>query len=276
VNAEILSNVLPEGHRSAFDAIASEYDRIFTHSLLGTAQRTLVHEALRRHLREGQRVLDLNCGTGEDAVYLASAGMSVVGCDISGRMINVAREKASCSAHGSKIEFRVCANEDLEALSEDGFFDAALSNFGGLNCVSDLAGVAHKLSHLLRPGGKVFLCVMGRYCAWEMIWYAVHGRWRKAFRRLSRQGTRANILGADFAVHYPSVNEMRRAFAPWFRLQSWRGIGVVLPPSWMESHLRAHPSFVELLTHIDRWFGGVPLFRGFADHILIQLVREEL
>ena len=262
----------PQG--AAFDAIAYDYDRIFTHSILGKAQRLLVHEALRGHFRKGQRVLDLNCGTGEDAIHLASQGVSVLACDVSERMLEIARIKAA--AHGSELtlDFAVCANEDLNALHDRAPFDGVLSNFGGLNCTADLAGVARSLVHLVRPGGEVFLCMLGPFCAWEIFWYSVRAQWRKAFRRMKPGGAEAKIGAAGIRVYYPTVRAIQNAFASSFELVSWRGVGVVLPPSWMEPLFQHHPALVSLLTRVDRTLGRAPVFRAAADHILFHFVRE--
>ena len=275
MTAETASEILPSlPQTAAFDGLAQDYDRIFTYSLLGRAHRSLVHEVLSRHLSKGQRVLDLNCGTGEDAIYLASLGMSVLACDISVRMVEVAHQKAERSGYGSDVELMVCANEHLDDLADRGPFDAILSNFGGLNCTADLEQVASELSRLVRPGGKVFLCMIGRICAWEILWYATRGKWRKGFRRLSPGGTRASIGGTSIDVHYRSVSDIR-AFAPSLQLESWRGIGVVLMPSWLASGFQKREWLIDLLKRIDRWVGALPLFRGLADHILFQFVREE-
>lgn len=261
--------------RPAFDAIAAEYDQIFAYSTLGRAQRSLVHEALRGCFREGQRILDLNCGTGEDAIHLASQGISIVACDISERMIAVARHKASGRRSGAPITFAICANEHLDNLERHAPFDGVLSNFGGLNCTADLAQVARALSALVRPGAEVFLCMLGPVCAWEILGYAARAEWSKAFRRMRPGGTEARIGNASLHVRYPAVRGLRRAFAPSFTLVSWRGIGVALPPSWMEPAFQNRPSAVRLLTSIDRWLGALPIFRGLADHILLHFVREE-
>src|SRR5579883_1611474 len=117
MSTQTANTALPFAHAGmAFDAIAREYDRIFTHSLLGRAQRSLVHEALQGHFRAGQYVLDLNCGTGEDALHLASQGMSVVACDASRGMIEAAQKKAAGHVSAQEIEFAVCANENLNRL----------------------------------------------------------------------------------------------------------------------------------------------------------------
>lgn len=275
MSAQPVNTALPMPRQEpAFDAIAQDYDQIFTHSLLGRAQRTLVHAALRDHFRKGQRILDLNCGTGEDAVYLASQGMSVLACDVSEGMIDVARRKAASHAFKLCVEFAVCANENLDSLQDRAPFDGVLSNFGGLNCTADLAAVACGLSRLVRPGGEAFLCVIGRYCAWETFWYSIRGQWGKAFRRMKAGGAEAKIGEGSLRVYYPTVREFRDAFAPSFKLVSWRGVGVILPPSWMEPLFHHRYSLVTLLAHFDRTLGAVPVFRGVADHILFHFVRE--
>ncbi len=258
----------------AFDQIAEEYDQVFTHSVIGQAQRSLVHAALRGHFHAGQHILELNCGTGEDAMHLASQGISVFACDVSERMIKVARAKNSHSESDVPVTYVVCANENLDWLRGNAPFDGALSNFGGLNCTADLARVAEQLGDLIRPGGQIFLCFLGRVCAWDILWHGVHGRWSKAFQRLKAGGTEARIGATKIRVYYPSSREVWKAFAPAFKLVATRGIGVTLPPSWMEHSFRNRPGLVERLTRLDQWLGALPVFRGVADHVLYQFVRE--
>jgi len=68
-------------HAAAFDERAAGYDADFTNTPLGSALRTLVWARLDRLFTGAQRVLDLGCGTGEDAVYLAARGTRVLGRD---------------------------------------------------------------------------------------------------------------------------------------------------------------------------------------------------
>jgi SAM-dependent methyltransferase len=260
---------------AAFDPIAEEYDQQFTHSVIGAAQRSLVHEVLLRRFKQGQRILELNCGTGEDALYLASQGISVLACDVSERMISVARRKAAHHDAGPLVAFTVCANERLDLLNRAGLFDGAFSNFGGLNCTADLAGVGRMLAEKVQPGGEVLLCLIGPICAWEVIWYCMQGKWSKAFRRMRKDGVQARIGDGSVRVYYPTVRAIRSAFSPSFRLREWRGIGVVLPPSFLEPFFCRRPFLIALLTCLDRWLGRVPLLRGGADHILLRFVREQ-
>jgi len=55
-------------------SIGSDYDQIFTESLIGRAQRNAVWKILNRTFSEKDNILELNCGTGEDAIHLASRG----------------------------------------------------------------------------------------------------------------------------------------------------------------------------------------------------------
>jgi ubiquinone/menaquinone biosynthesis C-methylase UbiE len=259
----------------AFDRIAAQYDDIFTHSAIGRAQRELVHRELSPVFTRGSRILDLNCGTGEDALHLAFQGIEVVACDASPAMIDVCRRKLTTADPTLAATFLVCPNEHLDRLADLAPFDGALSNFGGLNCMADLTAVRREMEALVRPGASFFVCLIGRVCAWEIAWYALSGRLKKALRRLRPSGSTATIGGLSFRVHYPSVRQVATAFAPSFRLRAWRGIGIALPPSWLEPHFFNRPQTLRCLQWLDRRIGAWPIFRGIADHVLLHFVREE-
>src|SRR5439155_1758061 len=73
-----------------FDAIADTYDESFSDSSIGRAQRRVVWMETDRTFQAGQRILEINCGTGIDALHLAHRGVAVLACDASPRMIAVA------------------------------------------------------------------------------------------------------------------------------------------------------------------------------------------
>ena len=92
-----------------FDQMAREYDDVFTNSMIGRAQRDAVWSVLTRVFERGDRVLELNCGTGEDALFLAQNGISVTACDASEQMIQIASGRLRKEAPGapySSIFFR--------------------------------------------------------------------------------------------------------------------------------------------------------------------------
>jgi SAM-dependent methyltransferase len=265
---------------TAFDALAETYDETFTNSRIGRTQRDAVWRELDRVFRPGQEVLEINCGTGADAVYLAARGVQVLACDSSPRMIEVARRRLANpgSALRAPVDFEVLATEEigtLQALGSPPQFDGALSNFAGLNCVEDLSQVARDLARLLRPGAPAVLCFFGPLCAWEILWYLAHGNPRKAFRRLRSGGDLASLAeGASVRVRYPGVRALARIFAPWFVLKRWKGVGAAVPPTYLEPLAQRFPKVLRSLEGVDRWLGRCALARGMADHILLEFERK--
>jgi ubiquinone/menaquinone biosynthesis C-methylase UbiE len=252
---------------AGFDGIAEQYDELFTNSVIGRAQRQAVWRELQRLLTPGQRVLEINCGTGVDAVFMANRGVTVDAYDASPVMIEVAKRRQGSNA---AITFRVKAIEHLGRV--DGHYDGALSNFGGLNCVRDLAPVAAQFRRLVRPGGFFLVCLAARFCAWELAWHAARGEFGTAIRRLS--GEAEGRLGETvFRVCYPTAAKLARTFAPDFRIVRRRGIGVLVPPTYLEPWARRHPRALATAATLDRVLSILPLVRAAADHVLLVLER---
>jgi ubiquinone/menaquinone biosynthesis C-methylase UbiE len=257
-----------------FDAVAEEYDRKFTESQIGRAQRASVWKELAKTFRLGDRILEIGCGTGVDACFLANRGVRVFACDNSRAMIEVANRKITQANKSSFVHLRTLAAEDLGGLGGEPCFDGAFSNFGALNCVEDLRGVAINLARLLRPGATAMLCLMGRRCAWELAWYLAHGDPRKALRRISRGKIIARLAPeATVRVHYPSVSSVIRQFSPEFHLKAWKGIGITIPPSYLESVVNRHPWCVRWMMRADSLLANAPIARGLADHVLLIFER---
>ena len=259
----------------AFDAVAEVYDGHFTHSLIGEAQRSSVWREMDRHFHPGQRILELNCGTGVDALHLASRGLRVVACDASPGMIAVARRNTAAWRH--LIDLRCLTTEQAGELEAEGRFDGVLSDFAGLNCVKDMKGVARTLARIVNPGGRAVLCLFGRTCLWEIAWYLVRGKGRKAFRRLSHNGVEVALApGHSVYVRYPSVRKLRQDFAPHFHLLGWRGIGIGVPPSYLEPLALLFPRLLRSAAWFDLHFSHYRGLRALADHMVLVFERSNL
>lgn len=260
----------------AFDEIAESYDASFTNSAIGSAQRRTVWKEIDRTFTAGQRVLEINCGTGVDALHLAARGVHVIACDSAPRMIAVARQRADLAAISATVNFRVRANEQLGTLQSEGPFDGILSNFSGLNCTPDLSLLADDLAQLLTDRGKMVLCLFGRLCVWEIFWYLSQGNIRKAVRRCMPGGQSASVsTGSETNVWYHSVRQLKKAFSPHFRLLGWRGVGVAVPPSYLDFLAVRHPHLFRLASKIDPCLGECPGLRAMADHVLLVFERIE-
>lgn len=241
----------------SFDKIADRYDELWTRSAAGSVQRQAVWRHIDALFVPGQRVLDLGCGTGEDAVHLLQRGICVEALDSSEQMVRIARERGVPASH-TRIE-------DLFIL--DGAFDGAISNFGALNCVEDLDSVAWELARLIRLGGYFAACWIGRFCAWETAWYLAHKDLVKARRRWRHRSWSASF---DMPVFYPSRSQIAHAFRGRFRLVGWYGIGMAVPPSYVSG---ISPSTMSLMSAVDRTCAHLPGFRALADHRLAIFER---
>ena len=255
---------------SPFEALATSYDETFTRSLIGARMRRAVWRRLDSAFAPPTRVLELGCGTGEDAVHLAERGVVVLATDPAERMVVEARAKAERAGVADLVTTRTLDAGRLGGVDLDGPFDGAFSNFGALNCVPDLAAVSAGLSRHVRTGGRVLLCLMGRYVPWEWGWFLAHGDRRSAFRRLAPGG----VAWRGLRVAYPPLRELRRVFAPGFRFLGARAIGVLVPPSYVEERAGRHPRLLAALDALERRIEAVPPFPSLADHVLVELERR--
>jgi SAM-dependent methyltransferase len=257
-----------------FDAVADDYDELFTESRIGRAQRASVWSELKKAFAPGDRVLEIGCGTGVDACFLGGYGVKVVACDSSPRMLAVATRRVRETGNAELVLPHLLGAEEIIELREERPFDGAFSNFGALNCVKDLRRLASDLSQVLHPGASVLFCLMGPCCLWEVIWYLAHGNPRKAFRRFHREGVDARLADeAMVRVFYPSVRSVTRTFAPEFRLTSVKGIGISVPPSYLEALVLRFRRTFTLQKRIDLLLGECPGIRSLADHILLRFER---
>lgn len=268
----VISNALAAS--AAFSLIAERYDETFTRTTIGRAQRRVVWDALTQAFSPGDHVLELNCGTGEDALFLARRGISLTACDASPAMVAIAERRKSLEAAESNLEFRVLANEELHKLRGQCIFDGAFSNFSGLNCVADIREVAANLGLLLRTGAPLLICLSTRVCVWEILWYLAHANLRSAFRRTGGH-TIAQVEGVSVPVWYPTIGGIRRTLAPWFGLRSVRAVGLFVPPSYVEAWAHRHERFISALVKMDQLFARFPILCGVGDHVLLQFERAQ-
>jgi ubiquinone/menaquinone biosynthesis C-methylase UbiE len=255
----------------AFDSLAENYDDHFTRSSIGRAQRDAVWRKTTEIFRNRPSILELNCGTGEDALFLANQGHHVTALDASRAMIDRASQRKKLEASNATVDFRLLPTEYLGALPLTRF-DAVFSNFSGLNCVKDLCEVALQLARRTNAGSPALLCFSTRFCMWEIAWYLLHGKWRKAIRRWSGHSV-ATLNGVDVDVYYPSVRDIAGAFAPYFTLASATGIGTFVPPSYLESSMRLIPRLLATLSTVDRVACRLPVLRTLGDHVLLHFIR---
>jgi SAM-dependent methyltransferase len=252
-----------------FDHAAAAYDDDFTRTPLARALRARVWARLDALFATGQPVLELGCGTGEDARHLAARGVPVVATDQSSAMLEAAAVKtAGLSVTTALLDLKTLALDP--AVRAAAPYAGAFSNFGATNALADFAPLAACLAPLIRPGGRLVLVIMGRWCAWEIAWHLLRFQPRQAFRRLRRGGAVAHVGGAPMTVHYPSTAALRRAFSAHFQLDRLEPLGLLLPPSYLEPLTRRAWFPFCLFAALDHRLPWLLL----ADHTVYEFVRR--
>lgn len=260
-----------------FDFLAQDYDAGFTHSAIGQLQRRRVWHYLNHLLVQYQRplqILEINCGTGEDAWQLAALGHTVLATDASAAMINVAQTKPATSPAAVSPEFRVSAFDELGKLLQDKKFDLVFSDFGGLNCIDKKAVrvLAQTLSDHLKPEGKLFWVLMGDRCWNEVTYYLRKGKPGKAFRRWGRSA-QFSAGESSMPVYYYYPAALAALLQPLFKQISHHPIGLFVPPSYREADYQNQPQRLERLYRKEERFAPSWLSR-FADHFCIIFEKE--
>jgi SAM-dependent methyltransferase len=252
----------------AYDAIASSYDA----QVHGDAwMREVLHRHCARVFRAGDRVLDVGCGTGLDAVFLAQRGIQVVAIDFSREMVAECRAKAASAGLADKIDARVLSITDLYTLCGERF-DGLISAFAGLNTLPDLHQFADDAAQVVKPDGRLVLHLLNRFSMWEWLGYVAHANWRAA-REVGRRRTREFTIGGRPVPHtlYYAGEAYARFFCRDFALRDAYALGSLRPPHTVRRIPTPVVAFLEQLdVHTRRW----PLLKDAGRFFVLDLERR--
>lgn len=260
--------------QDAFDSVAADYDGPRGNNAAIQDMRAEMWRWLAASFPLPSRLIDLGCGTGLDAVHLASQGHDVVATDWSPAMVARTHDRAQALGLDHRVRALALGAHELQGLEGDAAFDGAYSNLGPLNCVPDLAPVAAECARLIKPGGRLVFTVIGRYCPWEVWHYARQRRWQRLAVRFAKGSVPVGMNGRTIWTRYYSPREFFAPFAEHFELETQRGLCVLVPPPYLTGLMQRHPEWVERLWRWDRRLAGWPLVRALGDHFLIVMTRR--
>lgn len=263
---------------TAFDSSAGTYDNEFTHTPIGQLQRNLVRYYLNSVLQKNQvlDVLEINCGTGEDAIWLSSLGYKVSACDASGKMIESAKIKTH-NTNNLVIDFKKVAFNQLESEYKFQQFDFIFSNFGGLNCINstELKTCLNSLEKLLKPGGKIVLVLLAPSCLWERFYFFVKGKFTLINRRSTRDVVQAHLGGGVYQpTFFYSSQTLEKLLPEKLELIDRKPIGFFVPPSYLQPFFTRKNQLLNLLGRLDSQVKNWSWLSNYADHYLIHLENK--
>ena len=257
---------------TAFDAFAADYDANFSHTQLGKILRQRVWDIYGRYFQPGQHLLELACGTGEDALWLAKQGFTITATDGSAEMVAVTQHKAQKAGLTHHIITHQLPLQNIRQYPIPHTpYDGLYSNFGGLNTIGKWQRLANSLAQLVRPGGIAVLVPMGSVCLWEIGWYLLHGDVKRAMRRFSWPAT-AVIGQTHIPIWYPSARRLRRDFSPWFEHVHTESLGLWLPPSYLGHFVEKRPSLFQRFNQFEKV--SHRFTSGWGDHYILVLKRN--
>lgn len=264
---------------SPFDSMAERYDVDFTYTAIGKLQRKQVWDCLFPILESYNRplnILEINCGTGEDAIQLATLGHKVTATDASETMLSKAVEKTN-SLNLELLSFICCSFDQLQEKFVSQKFDLVISNFGGLNCVDgdELKNLSAELHSLLDAGGRLFLVIMSRACLWETFYFLLKGKPADAFRR-----RKSKILftagGFSIPVAYYSTNQLKKIFRSHYNFKISYPVGFLIPPSYLEKQFAGRANWLKRLGKWESRCKDFSIFSNLSDHFCIVFQKKPL
>lgn len=258
-----------------FDHIASTYDSVFTQSIIGQLQRKQVWEYLEKITPglQGLEILELNCGTGEDAILFSERGFNILATDVSEEMLKITQLKAQQYSMQHRISSHYLDLDNFSELTFNKKFDLIFSNFGGLNCVrpQSMEKLIKRVPSLLSPGGRFIAVIMPRFCLWETLYFLEKFQFKKAFRRLSKKETIANLQGASVKTWYYNPKQIIKWARESFDIIHVKPVGMFLPPSYLEKFFSKKNRWLMFLDKTEQRLNKFSRLANFSDHYLIDL-----
>jgi demethylmenaquinone methyltransferase/2-methoxy-6-polyprenyl-1,4-benzoquinol methylase len=195
-----------------FAAVAPRYD------LINDLQSFGLHRVWKRRLlrmanpRQGEKALDICCGTGDVAFALAAHGCNVIGLDFSEPMLAVARRRASPALENAPRFLQ----GDAQALPfRENTFDIVTVSYGLRNLSAWERGLSEML-RVARPGGRIFVLDFGKpdNPLWRSLYFS-YLRWCvPVFGKLFCGDSQTHAYILESLRHYPAQHgvaaEMKR------------------------------------------------------------------
>ncbi|HII60011.1 TPA: methyltransferase domain-containing protein [Methanocaldococcus jannaschii] len=168
------------GIKEYYDKLAKSYDKLYKNKYMRIVER----EIIQKEIKDGDFVLDIGCGTGEQLKILNNA----VGLDISLEMAKIAKNKTNKPVVVANAEFLPFKNKS---------FDKAISFFGALNHCN-LKRALREVNRVLKDDGIFIFTVANIYDIKWIIKNILKGNFKKVKNAMKkRKGTITKVIDGE-------------------------------------------------------------------------------
>lgn len=258
----------------AFTDQSDVFDELYANNTIIQYKRARVREHVLRYLKPGSKILELNAGTGDDAVFFASQGHFIHATDISEGMQKRLKKKITDNQLTGSVSYEICSYTALGNLINKGPYDHIFSNFAGLNCTGKLESVLVSLDDLLKPGGAITLVLLPKFCLWESL-LIFKGKFKTATRRFfSSKGRIAHINGSYFTCWYYSPKYIIQTLKTNYKLSGLEGLCTIVPPSYIEHFAEDHSKLYTFLKEKENILKNKWPWKYIGDYYIITLKKR--
>ena len=258
----------------AFSRQSGIFDEIYSQNSIVNYKRDRVHDHVLQYLKFGANILELNSGTGEDALFFAKQGHAVHATDISAGMQEQLKNKVAGNKLSHLISNEICSFSQLEQLKDKGPYDYIFSNFAGLNCTNELDKVLTSFPTLLKPGGIVTMVILPGFCLWETL-LLFKGKFKTATRRLfAGKGATAHVEGTYFKCCYYNPSYIVSRMKPEFEVIGLEGLCTIVPPSYIEHFAEKHPRWYRFLKSKEDQLKATCPWKLIGDYYILSLRKK--
>ncbi|MBB2144650.1 methyltransferase domain-containing protein [Pedobacter sp. LMG 31464] len=260
--------------QSAFSKQSKIFDELYSNNTIINYKRERVRNHILQYVKPGKQLLELNSGTGEDALFFAQNGFKVHATDISVGMQTKLQEKVIEARQEANVSNELCSFTQLELLKNKGPFDLIYSNFAGLNCTAELDVVSSSFADLLKDDGVVTLVILPKFCLWETL-LLFKGKFKTAFRRFfSANGRISYLEGIYFKCWYYNPSFIKTHLKTDFEVLSIEGLCTIVPPSYIEHFAEKYPKIYQRLVKLENKLKYSWPWRSIGDYYIISLKKR--
>ncbi|HEX4373244.1 MAG TPA: class I SAM-dependent methyltransferase [Puia sp.] len=259
---------------TAFSKQSFVFDEIYSNNTIINYKRERVRNHVLHFLPAQSNILELNSGTGEDAIFFAGLGHHVHATDVSEGMQNILKQKVEKNNLQNNISTESCSFTELNKLQNKGPYDLIFSDFAGLNCTDKLFDVLASFNSLLKPSGVVTLVMLPKFCLWETALIA-RGKFKTATRRFfSKNGRKARVENIFFTCWYYNPSYIIKNLKQNFEVVNLEGLCTIAPPSYIENFAEKHQHAWKYLKDKEDKYKNKWPWKFIGDYYILSLRKK--